>query len=389
MHFTLTREQIPYSTIDAAFRITPEIGYIKVNRFANTTNADFNRVFEQMSNVKSLILDLRGNGGGALQQAQKLASFFLPKGCTVVTTDGRSVAQSTYTTDSNGRFVKRPVVVLIDEKTASASEIVAGALQDWDRAVIIGRPSYGKGLVQRIYSLCDKSSLRITVSQYQTPTGRMIQRPYELGNSEAYQAAHKQRSNDLSADTLTEGLPRYRTLLNGRTVVGGGGIHPDIYVEADHTTQSAYLVALKRNTIVKDVVVRYFDSNRTELTARYLTYEEFATTYEVPDELLQQITKAATARGITASHTEREEAAPLLREQVRSILAERLFPNEGYYRMLATDPDTELHRAIELLEHWAEQGAPLLAAPTDAIPSSNPPVKQTSVGEKDLVAEVE
>ena len=182
LHFVIVRDRIPLNTVDAAY-LTPEgIGYIKVNRFGRTTMEEFTKAYRELGRPERLILDLRGNGGGLLEQAIGMAGFFLPRGAQIVSTEGRAVPASVFRAPSNGEDLKGRLVVLIDESSASASEIVAGAIQDWDRGVIVGRPSFGKGLVQRQIGLPDGSAVRITVARYHTPSGRVIQRPYEKGN---------------------------------------------------------------------------------------------------------------------------------------------------------------------------------------------------------------
>ncbi|MBQ5372076.1 MAG: PDZ domain-containing protein, partial [Rikenellaceae bacterium] len=186
--FTIVRRQIPINTVDAAYMITPKTAYIKVNRFARKTMEEFREAMNSMPQASQLILDLRGNGGGLIEPAIEMASYFLPKGAAVVSTEGRVIPAQTYTARRDGEFMEGKVVVLIDETSASASEIVSGALQDWDRATIIGRPSFGKGLVQRQIPMTDGSAIRLTVARYHTPTGRVIQRPFEKGKREEYYA---------------------------------------------------------------------------------------------------------------------------------------------------------------------------------------------------------
>ena len=261
LRFVIVRDKIPLNTVDASYLAGDGIGYIKVNRFGRTTMEEFTEAYRKLGRPEGLILDLRGNGGGLLEQAIGMAGFFLPRGAVIVSTEGRAVPASSFRAQTNGEDLKGRLVVLIDESSASASEIVAGAVQDWDRGVVVGRPSFGKGLVQRQIGLPDGSAVRITVARYHTPSGRVIQRPYEKGKRREYYLDHLRRYDDAARDSLDAAAPAYRTLRTGRTVYGGGGIRPDILVEADTAGFSNYYGELIRRGIVADFVA-------TGLTAR-------------------------------------------------------------------------------------------------------------------------
>ena len=217
MKFRIERDKIPIYTVDASYKVDERTGYVRVNRFAATTNQELQDAVSAMGRIDALILDLRGNGGGYMDQAVYMANTFLPKGSLIVSTEGSKMPPEQLSAPRNPSFGRGKVVVLVDEFSASASEIVAGAIQDWDRGLIIGRPTFGKGLVQRQFPLNDGSAVRITVARYHTPTGRVIQRPYEKGKTEEYYINFSNRFTADSLETFPDSL-KYRTLRSGRTV---------------------------------------------------------------------------------------------------------------------------------------------------------------------------
>lgn len=359
LNFVITRDNIPITTIDAAYKAADGIGYVKVNRFGHTTMTEFREAMQSLGKVKGLILDLRGNGGGLLGQAVEMAGYFLPKDALVVYTEGRAMPAEYFRADNYGEFEGR-VVVLIDENSASASEIVAGALQDWDRAVIVGRGSFGKGLVQRQIGLGDGSAVRLTIARYHTPSGRVIQRPYERGDKASYYKAHYNRIVGHTDSLSTDSLPAYKTLRTERVVYGGGGIAPDVVVASDTTRVSDYMVRLLSRGVYRDFVMSYLDKYRTELKSKYPSFEEFEAGFCLQDADLEAIVAMATAAGIEYDAEGFALSREIIRNQLSAMIAQTLYSTSEFYRWINPRENDSYRRAVELLQNWDNEAQPLL-----------------------------
>lgn len=346
----IVRKELPLSSIEDVCRIAPTIGYIRVVRFGRTTLAELHRAYAALERPDDLILDLRGNRGGLFRQAIGVADFFLPKGSLIVSTRGRSVPAAEYRARTAAQFPEEGrLIVLLDEVSASASEVVAGALQDWDRAVIVGRRSFGKGLVQRQYLLEDGSALQLVVARYHTPSGRTIQRPYTKAmDPEEYYAYSY---SDSLAGTSFE------TLRAGRRVYDGGGIMPDAVVPRDSVVAAAE-EAMLRTRILQEAVQNCLDRMRPELERDYPDYPAFETRFRLPDACYEELLRLAAQRDVVgAIETLGEERC---RRMFRAAIARRLFGNGAPVR-LTLDDDPALLQAVRILQEWDTAGGPLLA----------------------------
>ena len=360
LRFTLVRDKVPLNTVDAAYLPAEDIGYIKVSRFGRTTMSEFREAYGRLGEPQGLILDLRGNSGGLLEQAIRMAEFFLPKGALIVSTEGRAVPSAAFEAEADGEALDCRLVVLIDESSASASEIVAGAIQDWDRGIIAGRPSFGKGLVQRQILLNDESAVRITIARYHTPSGRVIQRPYEKGKRQEYYLDHLRRYDDAVRDSLDAGAPAYRTLRTGRTVYGGGGIRPDVLIPVDTAGVTNYHAELIRRGVVNEYLLTFLDRERARLEQLYPTFEQFEQNFFIEAADLGDLAALGEKQQVAHTQESLEAAAPLLRTQLKALVAQRLFGSEYFYRIMHKAHDTTFGRALELLKNWEKQGSQLL-----------------------------
>ncbi len=280
-----------------------------------------------------------------------MAGAFLPEGALVVSTEGRAVSPERYAASQGGEFDGR-VAVLINENSASASEIVAGALQDWDRAVVIGRDSFGKGLVQRQVPLGDGSAVRITVARYHTPTGRVIQRPYEKGRKDEYYESFVNRlRGDEKADSVETAAERpvYETVRSHRKVYGGGGIEPDIKIEVDTTDISDYMMKVVAQGVYGDFIMTYMDRNRERLAAEYPDFGKFEAEFAFGDEDMKRLTDMADAKGVELDEEQFARSRPLMENQLAALVAQRLFTSSEFYRYINPRENEYFIKALEVV----------------------------------------
>ncbi len=354
LDYTITRNKIPIYSVDASYMATPETGYIKISRFAATTIQEYTDAFGKLrrQGLRNLILDLRGNPGGYLKASIQLSDEFLPKGKMVVYTEGRKQSRDEYKSSSIGGFEEGKLVVLIDEGSASASEIVSGALQDWDRAIIIGRRSFGKGLVQEPFMLSDGSGLRLTVARYYTPSGRSIQKSYEKGVDE-YEAdiLHRfEHGEQYSQDSIkfADSLKFY-TLTNKRLVYGGGGIMPDIFVGADTLENSDYLTKLLTKGVFTEFVTSYIDRNRRAFDNKFKTFEAFDKGFVVDGAVFEQFVQFAEKKGVKRDANGIKISGSFMKAQIKGLIARQFFRNEGYYHVINAQ-NKAFQKALQVIE---------------------------------------
>ncbi len=349
--FIISRGEIPIYSIDAAFLAEPTIGYIKISRFAAATYDEFRKAFNKLSKqgMKKLILDLRGNGGGYLNAAVDISDEFLSKGMTIVYTKGKASPKKIYTATEKGSFENSPLVILIDEGSASASEIVSGALQDNDRATIIGRRSFGKGLVQEQIEIPDGSAIRLTTARYYTPSGRCIQKSYSKGLDAYYNEEYDRFTNGelLSADSIhfADSL-KYKTV-SGKTVYGGGGIMPDVFVPIDTSFRSSYLNKVSYKGIISDFAFNYTDKHRVELL-KNKNAESFAKNFNPPASLLENFIAYAEKQGVEKNDVQLKKSSSYLLNQIKALIGRNLYDNDAYFPLILKD-DKAFRAAVQRL----------------------------------------
>ena len=356
LKFTVVRDKIPVKSVDATYMIRPGIGYIRIGSFGATTHDEFVESLSrlQQQGMVHLILDLQENGGGYLKAAVDIANEFLEKGDLIVYTDGRKVPRTEYKADGKGVFLNGKIVVLVDGYTASAAEIVTGAVQDQDRGLVVGRRTFGKGLVQRPIDLPDGSMIRLTIAHYYTPSGRCIQKPYKKGDNRDYamDMLNRLKSGELmNADSIhfSDSL-KYETLRQHRTVYGGGGIMPDEFVPLDTTIYTKFHRELAAKSIIIQQNLRYVDNHRKELQNRWTSFADFKQNYEVPKSLLDTIISEGEKQNIKPhDEAELQKTLPYLRIQLKALIARDLWDMSEYFSVF-NEQNEMVKKALEILK---------------------------------------
>lgn len=354
--FYVVRDKIPVHSIDATYMIRPKVGYIHIESFGATTHDEFLTSLETLKKqgMNDLILDLQGNGGGYLQAAVDISNEFLQDKDLIVYTEGRRTPRQEYRAKGSGSMLTGKLIVLVDELTASAAEIVTGAIQDQDRGEVVGRRSFGKGLVQRPLDLPDGSMIRLTIAHYYTPSGRCIQKPYTKGDAKDYamdienRLKHGELTNKDSihfSDSL-----KYYTLRKHKLVYGGGGIMPDYFIPLDTTKYTAYERKLLNNNIAINSNLKYIDKNRKELKSKYPTFEQFNKDYQTPQYLLDQIFAEAAKQNIKPKDdAEVKLTVPALKTMLKALVARDLWDMSQYHQIMNENSDI-VKKAVELMK---------------------------------------
>ena len=357
MKFTVVRAKIPVKSVDAAYIIRPGIGYIRIGSFGATTHQEFIESIDKLQSLgmEHLILDLQENGGGYLKAAVDISNEFLEANDLIVYTEGRRVPRTEYNADGDGVFRKGKVVILVDGYTASAAEIVTGAVQDHDRGLVVGRRTFGKGLVQRPIDLPDGSMIRLTIAHYYTPSGRCIQKPYTKGGNKDYamDMVNRLKSGELTnADSIhfADSL-KFETLREHRIVYGGGGIMPDEFVPLDTTLYTKFHRELAAKSIVIQQNLRYVDNHRKELQGLWPDFADFKARYEVPQTLIDTIIAEGEKQGIKPrDEAELAKTLSYLRLQLKALIARDLWDMSEYFSVI-NEQNAMVQKALEVLTH--------------------------------------
>ena len=353
IEFTITRDKIPINSIDAAYMIKPGIGYINLNKFAQTSMQEFTEAVLSLhaKGMKSMILDLRNNSGGYMGTAIELSDEFLKANKLIVYTQGRNAQREEFHSTAKGMFETGNLVIMINENSASASEIVSGAIQDWDRGIIVGRRSFGKGLVQRPFQLPDSSQIRLTTARYYNPSGKSIQKPYADGIDKYYEDfSNRMKHGELvhpDSIKFPDSLKFYTS--KKRVVYGGGGIIPDVFIPWDSTPISDYYLDLRRKNVVNTFVGDYVDKNRKKLKDDYPEFTGFDKNFQIDDAFMADFFIYAEKEGVKKDEKGYAASEKLIKSQLKGVIAQKLWDMTELYTII-NHYDEEVLKAIEVVE---------------------------------------
>ena len=354
--FRITRDNIPLYSVDAKFMVDDRTGYVLISRFGAKTHEEMIEAVEDLKRqgMQRLIIDLGSNGGGYLNAASDMANEFLERGQMIVYTQGEHQRRQDLRAEGNGRYRSLPVVVMVDQYSASASEIFAGAMQDWDRAIVVGRRTFGKGLVQRPFHFDDGSMMRLTVARYYTPAGRCIQKPYIKGDKKAYEEDLSDRSTageyyHVDSIPFADSL-RCETLRYHRTIYGGGGIMPDVFVPLDTTEYSIYYRDMMAKGIINQYAIDYVDKHRKQLKAKYRTLQDFDRDFALTDDDMRDFIARGERDSIKYNPEQYKTSANLLRMMIKGLIARDIYADPGAYTYVMRHRNYDLDAAIAIFD---------------------------------------
>ena len=353
--FRITRDNIPLNSIDAKYMLDERTGYLRISRFGAKTHEEMIEALQELKKqgMTQLIMDLSDNGGGYLNAAIDMCNEFLERGQLMVYTEGENSPRNEANANGWGNYKDLHMVVIVNQYSASAAEIFAGAMQDWDRAVVVGRRTFGKGLVQRPFKFEDGSMMRLTVARYYTPSGRCIQKPYNRGDKKAYEKELLDRYNEgeyysLDSIQFNDSL-RYTTRLNGRTIYGGGGVMPDVFVPVDTTEYSTYYRDLSAKGILNQYAIKFVDKERKAITKRYATVKEFDEGFVITDEMMRDLIQMGENDSIKYDEEKYRTSEQMLKAITKGLIARDLYGDAGAYSVIINHRNPDVQAAYQVL----------------------------------------
>ncbi len=353
--FRITRDNIPLHSIDAKYMLDERTGYLRISRFGAKTHDEMMEALHELTKqgMTQLIIDLNDNGGGYLNAAIDMCNEFLDRGQLMVYTEGDNSPRNEANANGWGNYKDLHMVVMVNQYSASAAEIFAGAMQDWDRAVIVGRRTFGKGLVQRPFKFEDGSMMRLTVARYYTPSGRCIQKPYSRGDKKAYEHELLDRANEgeyysLDSIQFNDSL-RYTTRLNGRTIYGGGGVMPDVYVPVDTSEYSTYYRDLTAKGIINQYVIGYVDKNRKAIARQYKTVKDFDNGFMVSDDMMREFIARGEQDSVKYDEEKYRTSEQLLKDIIKGLIARDVYGDQSAYSIVINHRNRDLQAALAVL----------------------------------------